>query len=919
MTTNKKRVELYRRLPEIYRIKDESLPELYLHGGERVAAYQLRSYLEPVEDMFSAIHENIESLYHDLFIETCDDWVIPYIGDLLGTSHLAGDEWTLRADVADTIALRRRKGTLGALELLAFIHTKWGVHCVELLENMVWNQHLNHQRPDEGGTPPYSLPTVLRSTPIRGGTVTLRDPSALAQLNTPFDSFAHVADVQPHVAGQVRYNLPNLAIYLWRLRAFRLNSIKPEANHINPDANHIKKITPAAHPLETTDQQQAASVVRINVDPVPVNDISRPYVKIAPKDNRPEGRPITLFNTNRYALFAENSENENGLNPAAIAPRVSTADQVPAPVPMSRVSDLDIAEAYDKSLNSPTPQPFESFAAASFTAPHEYVSVASYKETDPKLKDLKIEDVGLQIHIPHTTFPNQNWLHDKLPRNWTIRGENLCSWERGLNPPLDDRHIAIDPVRGRICVGFGKLSDATTHTGAETHANAMLSDLLLTFTYGAVGEVGAHPISYEKLPKEFDHTQTPSVIYKSVNLRQGPSLQKAVEDALKAARDAVQLDPTKLGLVPIVIEITDSRTHPLDINAIPAADIANEGGLRSIKLNASFIIRSADNERPIVELKRPLAFRPAKVFDAVPANQKILDAFMNELFVRLEGLYIARSEDFASTLPAAEQRFLPLVARAALNKLEILNCTLDPGGFEYYNGTRAPLLPGIRLRDDYGFVVANEEKAFKQKPDIIIQRSISGACFTDEGYRLCVTDSIVESIPVSVPLSGGGTRTNSFAITGATDAINGYAGATVIQNVTILGRSRVYSAEGSGGIFKDVLEAFDQQVGCLKYCYFADDSKSLSPPDEVKNRLPQNFKCVSGKDARLIFTSEFLGNAAYCQLSLECDLRILEEGPSNDQMGAFNFLREAHKWRNLQIRFREFMPVGIRPLLIPVT
>src|SRR5262245_23035535 len=129
-----KRVELYHRLPEIYRIKDQDLPEKYLHGGGRVEAYQLRSYLEPVEDMFSAIHENIESLYHDLFIETCDDWVIPYIGDLLGTSHISGDVWTLRADVADTIALRRRKGTLGAIELLAFILTKWGVHSVELLE-----------------------------------------------------------------------------------------------------------------------------------------------------------------------------------------------------------------------------------------------------------------------------------------------------------------------------------------------------------------------------------------------------------------------------------------------------------------------------------------------------------------------------------------------------------------------------------------------------------------------------------------------------------------------------------------------------------------------------------------------------------------------------------------------------------------
>jgi hypothetical protein len=36
-------------------------------------------------------------------------------------------------------------------------------------------------------------------------------------------------------------------------------------------------------------------------------------------------------------------------------------------------------------------------------------------------------------------------------------------------------------------------------------------------------------------------------------------------------------------------------------------------------------------------------------------------------------------------------------------------------------------------------------------------------------------------------------------------------------------------------------------------------------------------------------------------------------------MGAFGFLLEAHKWRNLQIRYREFMPLGVRPLLIAVT
>ena len=172
----RKRVPLYERLPEIYRIKD----------GEQSPLDQLKAYLGLFEDVLGSLHENIEQLYHDLFIETCDPWVIPYIGSLLGTTVLAGDPWTLRADVADTIALRRRKGTIGAIELLAFNLTKWGAHCVELRENIAWHQHLNHQRPDAGGAPPYAQPGVTRNTVVRGGTVTLRDPAMLSLRGTPF-------------------------------------------------------------------------------------------------------------------------------------------------------------------------------------------------------------------------------------------------------------------------------------------------------------------------------------------------------------------------------------------------------------------------------------------------------------------------------------------------------------------------------------------------------------------------------------------------------------------------------------------------------------------------------------------------------------------------------------------------------------
>ncbi len=171
--------------------------------------------------MLGAMYDNIGELYRDLFIETCDTWVIPYIGDLLGVSLLSGSPWTLRADVADTIALRRRKGTLHALELLAYDLTEWASFCLELRDTLAWHQHLNHQRPDVQST-------VQQMEGIaRGGTAAIRDPALLSLIGTPFDPFAYYADFKPLDVGVLRRNLPDVAVFLWRLVACQVGPSMP--------------------------------------------------------------------------------------------------------------------------------------------------------------------------------------------------------------------------------------------------------------------------------------------------------------------------------------------------------------------------------------------------------------------------------------------------------------------------------------------------------------------------------------------------------------------------------------------------------------------------------------------------------------------------------------------------------------------
>ena len=107
---------LYGLLPAIYRLRDAA-------EGE-----PLRALLAVIGDELGLVDDDISRLYDNWFIETCQEWVVPYIGDLLGVQGLypiqaAG--FTQRAYVANTVAYRRRKGTAAVLEQLARDVTGW--------------------------------------------------------------------------------------------------------------------------------------------------------------------------------------------------------------------------------------------------------------------------------------------------------------------------------------------------------------------------------------------------------------------------------------------------------------------------------------------------------------------------------------------------------------------------------------------------------------------------------------------------------------------------------------------------------------------------------------------------------------------------------------------------------------------------
>lgn len=201
---------LYELMPVVYRMRDAD------------QGYPLRDFLQVLARQANLLEQDITRLYNNWFIETCDDWVVPYIGDLLGYSllpeaatladegaHAArlGRVLAPRADVANTIDARRRKGTLSLLEDLARDAAGWPARAVEFYRLLGWTQHLDHQHPH------------------RGGTADLRDPGVMQRIdwsNGAFDRLAHSVDVRRlgsrHQRG--RYGIPDVGLFVFRLRSY---------------------------------------------------------------------------------------------------------------------------------------------------------------------------------------------------------------------------------------------------------------------------------------------------------------------------------------------------------------------------------------------------------------------------------------------------------------------------------------------------------------------------------------------------------------------------------------------------------------------------------------------------------------------------------------------------------------------------
>lgn len=165
----------------------------------------LQALMQILAGELEVVEQDIDTLYDNWFIETCEDWVVPYLGDLVGARALREfGEGSLRAYVANTLAYRQGKGTRAVLEQVARDASGWPCIAVEFFKRLIQNQNVNHVRLDNLAT------------------MSLRDADRASLVHGPFENAAHTIEVRPVTTGEGRYNIPNVGLFVWRIQSYAL-------------------------------------------------------------------------------------------------------------------------------------------------------------------------------------------------------------------------------------------------------------------------------------------------------------------------------------------------------------------------------------------------------------------------------------------------------------------------------------------------------------------------------------------------------------------------------------------------------------------------------------------------------------------------------------------------------------------------
>ena len=146
-------------------------------------------------------------------------------------------------------------------------------------------------------------------------------------------------------------------------------------------------------------------------------------------------------------------------------------------------------------------------------------------------------------------------------------------------------------------------------------------------------------------------------------------------------------------------------------------------------------------------------------------------------------------------------------------------------------------------------------------------------------------------------------------------------GTVQLTRVTVMGRLAVHELNASESILQDLAVVDDLQQGCVRFCAWSDGSQ-----------LPRKYESVRINQLAALFTSDRFGDPGYAQLRSGVDSAILPAASTaakqntisagaqaGSEMGAFAREGNPIKESALLIKYQEFMPAGLVPVIVYVT
>jgi hypothetical protein len=859
---------LYELLPMFYRRRDAE------------QGWPLRAFLQVITEQVDVVKKDIDQLYENWFIETCQDWVVPYIGDLIGYEpvHDAGEPGDVRteqgqkrnkiliprAEVANTIRNRRRKGTLALLELLALDVAGWPARAVEFYTLLSYTQSLNHIRLD------------------RGRTVDLRNTDALTRIGGPFDEVAHTIDVRrPNSYRTVgRYNIPSIGLFVWRLKTctltrspiYYLEKRPPHYFTFSVLQNDISLFTYSVPDPELT---RIAGELNLPV-PIRLEAFQGETIKLT------NGNEITIASADYYGAdksLAIWANDWAGNDPAQPIPRRSI---IPANLtdwkyepPLNFVAvDPELGRIAFPPDQLPTKGAWVYYnygfvaeiGGGEYTRPiidpsAHALSLSLFRNYD--FKDAKSFVLKLKQEPPD---PLSKYVREQFAST----SQNLLDQFDGSTEPNDELMAALaDELTALIQAGPldetlippEKLTDETEQLLSKLHAGELseqevirLNRLLLEAAY-----------SYEIVQS-----------YKLYQVGPNPGLFSSVKDAL----DVWHAEKPRDAIVEIVDSGVYTESESIEIRFSP---------FQSLQIRAALYTRPA-----IRLLDIRFSGRDAIVIIGAQGSRFTLDGIL--VFGR--GIYIEQE----------------------IAEVNIRHATLVPG-WELEPGCepKSPMETSLRL--------VNTNTRLDISHSILGTIQVQQDEVRSDPIRISIADSILDATADGEDaLSAGNCELAHAILTAVRCTVIGHVHAHAIQ-----------LAENS--IFTSVVIVARRQIGCMRFCYLLPKQEATEELEALYSRTPRRYNCqpdlvdkgILGMLARNEITEDqkvielplerlrirpqFNGQR-YCrpdyyQLADSCADEIKRGADDESEMGVYHDLFQPQREGNLRTRLDEYTPAGM--------